>query len=56
VIKPLRRAFFRRQNWPMVLVASSSQSGPASNEINSMALKNFTALGFAFQLLEVFLR
>ena len=41
----LRLAFFRRQNWTMVLVASSSQSGSASKVINSMELKNFTALG-----------
>jgi hypothetical protein len=45
VFKPFRRAFFRRQNWTIVLVASSSQSGSANRVINSMALKNFTALG-----------
>ena len=45
IVKPLRLAFFRFQNWPMVLVASSSHSGSASKAINWMALKNFTALG-----------
>ena len=41
--KPLQR--IRRQNWPMVFVASSSQSASASKVINSMELKNFTAFG-----------
>jgi len=37
---------YRRQYWMMDFVASSSQSGSASDVINSMELKNFTALGF----------
>ena len=45
-ILPLRWAFFRRQNWPMVLVASSNHSRSASSAINSIALKNFTAFVF----------
>jgi hypothetical protein len=41
-----RLAFFRFQNWPMVLVASSSHSRLASSAISSTALKNFTAFTF----------
>ena len=43
--KPLRLAFFRFQNCPIVLVASSSHSRSASNAMSSTALKNFTAFG-----------
>jgi len=32
-VKPWRWAFFRRQYWPMIFVASSSQSGSASKVI-----------------------
>src|ERR1035438_6539543 len=46
MVRPCRWAFFRFQNCPMVLVASSSHSRSASSAINSTALKNFTALGF----------
>jgi hypothetical protein len=42
--EPFRRAFLRFQNWPMVLVASSSQSRSANSAMSSTALKNFIAL------------
>jgi hypothetical protein len=40
-------SIFRRQCWPMVFVASSSQSRSASITISSTALKNFTAFGLS---------
>jgi hypothetical protein len=43
---PLRRAFLRFQNWPIVFVAPSSHSRAASSAMSSTALKNFTAFGF----------
>jgi hypothetical protein len=38
--------FFRFQYWPIVFVASSSQSRSASSAISSTARKNFTAFRF----------
>jgi hypothetical protein len=42
----------RFQNYPIVFVASSSQSRFANNAMSSTALKNFKAFGFG--LLEHF--
>jgi hypothetical protein len=50
--KPLRQVFLRFQNYPIVFVASSSQSRFANNAMSSTALKNFKAFGFG--LLEHF--
>ena len=44
MVVPLRRAFLRRQYCPIVLVASSNQSGSANWANKPMELKNFTAL------------
>jgi glucose-6-phosphate 1-dehydrogenase len=45
-VTPLRRAFLRFQNCPIVFVASSSHSRSDSSANSSTALKNLTAFGF----------